>query len=302
MLEIILSGGIFIWIGFIILLEKKYPFRLGLPFFREGFWIDFVWYTLIQSYFLKILIFDFIILPIKSNLEASNISFSLIPNLAEKYSILHSPFSIILQVLFFLITHDLYIYWFHRWQHNNKWLWRTHEAHHSVKEVDWLAGSRSHIFEIIINQTIEFLPIILLGASPEVVPIKAFLDAIFGLWIHGNINIKLGWLGKIINTPVAHQWHHADDKQVFYANYATKFSFWDYLFGTAHVPDYKPTQWGLPYLFPKDYFAQHVFAIKRFDERKLFKKRILRELYLIRIRAIKKSPKVFEKVLLPKTK
>ena len=42
------------------------------------------------------------------------------------------------QVLFFLVTHDFYIYWFHRWQHHNPVLWRTHEAHHSGKHVDWL--------------------------------------------------------------------------------------------------------------------------------------------------------------------
>jgi len=67
--------------------------------------------------------------------------------------------------LFFLVTHDLYIYLFHRLQHASKILWRTHEAHHSGKEVDFLAGSRSNALEIIINQTIEFAPIIILGAT-----------------------------------------------------------------------------------------------------------------------------------------
>lgn len=290
MLEIILTPVLFLWIGFMIFLERKFPFRTGLPFFREGFWIDLVWYTIIQSYFLKILIFDFIILPIQYNYFSditSQFSFSVFPLWA--------------QVLFFLITHDFYIYWFHRLQHHNKWLWRTHEAHHSVKQVDWLAGSRSHVFEILINQTIEFAPIIILGASPEIVPIKAFLDAVFGLWIHGNVNIKLGWLGKIINTPVAHQWHHADDKVVYYSNYATKFSFWDYLFGTALVPNYKPTQWGLPYAFPKDYFMQHFFAIKRFDERRLFKKSKIRKFYLFRFKAIKRLPSKLVHLLLPKS-
>ena len=28
------------------------------------------------------------------------------------------------QVALFVVTHDLYIYWFHRWQHSNRWLWR----------------------------------------------------------------------------------------------------------------------------------------------------------------------------------
>jgi len=71
------------------------------------------------------------------------------------------------QLGFFLVTHDLYIYLFHRLQHSSSLLWRIHEAHHSVREVDWLAGTRSHALEILINQTIEFLPMTLLGAAPE---------------------------------------------------------------------------------------------------------------------------------------
>ena len=52
-----------------------------------------------------------------------------------------------LQVLFFVVTHDLYIYLFHRLQHRSPTLWRLHEAHHATTEVDWLSGSRSHAFE-----------------------------------------------------------------------------------------------------------------------------------------------------------
>lgn len=240
----------------IILLERKFPYRKGMPIFREGFWVDLVWYTFIQSFFLKILIFNYIIYPI---------------DLHFKLSTLHlvTNWPIVAQILFFLVTHDFYIYWFHRWQHNSKILWRTHEAHHSVKEVDWLAGSRSHAAEIIINQTIEFAPIVLLGANPVVVPIKALIDAIWGMFIHSNINVSLGRFKKIINGPEMHLWHHADYKQVFFANFSTKFSLWDWLFGTAYLPGYKPEKYGLYYNYPKDYFVQHIFSVKRIDENKL---------------------------------
>src|SRR6202012_1813286 len=106
-----------------------------------------------------------------------------------------------LQVTFFVITHDLYIYLFHRFQHSSKFFWRTHEAHHSGKQGDFLSGSRSHVVEIIINQTIEFAPIIILGADPAVIPIKAMLDAMFGMFIHANINVKLGKLKYFLNSP-----------------------------------------------------------------------------------------------------
>ena len=262
-----------LWIIFIIAWERISPYRKGLKFFREGFWIDLVWYTLIQSYFLKILIFDYIIAPIQHHLDWSSFQF-----------VTHWPIAV--QVLFFLVTHDLYIYLFHRLQHRSKFLWRTHEAHHSGKEVDFLSGSRSHIVEIIINQTIEFAPIILLGADPAVIPIKALLDAMFGMFIHANVNVKLGKLKYILNTPELHLWHHANYIEVFHANFATKFAIWDHLFGSAYDPGHAPgnerENWGLGYEYPRDYFMQHAFSVKRFDEKKLLKYKWFERYYNLR--------------------
>jgi len=262
-----------LWIIFIIAWERISPYRKGLKFFREGFWIDLVWYTLIQSYFLKILIFDYIIAPVQHHFDWSSFQF-----------VSHWPIAI--QVLFFLVTHDLYIYLFHRLQHRSKFLWRTHEAHHSGKEVDFLSGSRSHIIEIIINQTIEFAPIILLGADPAVIPIKALLDAMFGMFIHANVNVKLGKLKYILNTPELHLWHHANYIEVFHANFATKFAIWDHLFGSAYDPGHAPgnerENWGLGYEYPRDYFMQHAFSVKRFDEKKLLKYKWFERYYNLR--------------------
>jgi sterol desaturase/sphingolipid hydroxylase (fatty acid hydroxylase superfamily) len=265
------------WVVFIIAWERISPYRKGLPFFREGFWVDLVWYTIIQSYFLKILIFDYIIAPLQHHFDWSGFQFI-------------KSWSVTEQVLFFLVTHDLYIYLFHRLQHANKVLWRTHEAHHSGKEVDFLAGSRSHIMEIIVNQTIEFAPIVILGANPMVIPIKALLDAMFGMFIHANVNVKFGKLKYFLNSPELHLWHHANYREVFHANFSTKFSLWDHLFGTAYDPGYKPgdsrENWGLYYDYPKDYFLQHAFSVKRFDEQKLLRYRWFNWYYNLRPRMV----------------
>jgi sterol desaturase/sphingolipid hydroxylase (fatty acid hydroxylase superfamily) len=69
-----------------------------------------------------------------------------------------------------------------------------------------------------------------------------------------------------------HQWHHAETKETYFANYATKFAFWDWMFSTAYLPNKKPIEFGLPYKYPKDYFLQHAFSVKRFDEDELKKK------------------------------
>lgn len=263
------------WVVFIIAWERISPYRKGLAFFREGFWVDLVWYTLIQSYFLKILIFDYIIVPLQRHFDLSHLQL-----------INHWPLA--LQVLFFVVTHDLYIYLFHRFQHSSKFFWRIHEAHHSGKEVDFLAGSRSHIMEIVINQTIEFAPIILLGANPVVVPIKALIDAMFGMFIHANVKVKMGKFKYILNSPELHLWHHANYQEVFHANFSTKFSVWDYLFGTVydpgHAPGNKPENWGLYYDYPKDYFLQHAFSVKRFDEKSLLKYPWFKWYYTLRSR------------------
>jgi sterol desaturase/sphingolipid hydroxylase (fatty acid hydroxylase superfamily) len=172
--------------------------------------------------------------------------------------------SIPAQLFFFLLTHDFYIYWFHRLQHNSKVLWRTHEAHHSVRDVDWLAGSRSHALEILINQSIEFIPMVLLG-SPEVAIIKGMIDAIWGMYIHSNIDVRSGKLQYIINGPEMHRWHHADEVEAYNHNYSTKFAIWDWIFRTDFFPrNRKATRYGLSDVdFPKNYFKQQAFLFRR---------------------------------------
>ncbi len=245
---------------FFSIIERFFHFSHKYPYFRKGYWIDLIWYTFIQSFFLKILIFDLIIAPAKTALGLSQFGYI-------------SNWPIWLLVIFFVITHDFYIYWFHRFQHSNKWFWRTHEAHHSVEQIDWLAGSRSHIVEIIINQTVEFAPIFFLldnETAAIVVPIKALIDALFGQFIHSNLPVNLGKFGYVINGPVMHQWHHAEHIEVYHANFATKFSFFDWIFGTAYVPENKkPEKYGLWYEFPRGWFMQHVFSVYRFNVKKV---------------------------------
>ncbi len=235
-----------------IVLERKLPYTKGQRFFREGFFNDFVLYTLVQSYVLGLVIAWII-----KQLNGGQID---VPRFE-----LVTGWPIWAQYLFFFVTHDFYIYWFHRAQHHNKYLWRIHEAHHSVKDVDWLAGSRSHSVEILINQTIEFAPVMLLGAAPEVAVLKGTIDAVWGMYIHSNIDVRSGWLQKVINGPEMHRWHHAIEITEGGINFGTKLAIWDWLFGTAHLPKEKPRGFGLSDVdFPKNYFVQHVFAFRRF--------------------------------------
>jgi sterol desaturase/sphingolipid hydroxylase (fatty acid hydroxylase superfamily) len=231
------------------LLERIVPYSKGQTFLREGFFDDFALYTIAQSYVLSIVIFSIII----ARLDASA-GFSRLQLLG------HWP--LWLQVTLFVITHDFYIYWMHRWQHRNKFMWRLHEAHHSPTSVDWLSGSRSHCLEILINQTVEFAPIVLLGASPAVIPLKGAISAVWGMYIHSNLNVQSGRLQWIINGPEMHRWHHAIGKGMG-SNFSTKLAVWDWMFGTAYLPaNQRATGYGVRSRFPKHYVAQTLYAFR----------------------------------------
>jgi len=233
-----------------IILERIFPYNKDQKILREGFFNDLALYTIAQSYILGIIIFTFIIQTIDNSTRLSRFHlFAAIPTW--------------IQLIFFTITHDLYIYWMHRWQHNNKYLWRLHEAHHSPKKVDWLSGSRSHAFEILINQTVEFLPIVLLGSPPEVIAYKGVISAVWGMYIHSNLGIRTGWLQKFINGPEMHRIHHTTGKGRN-RNFATKFAIWDWLFGTAFFPEVKANEYGLKTFFPDNFLKQFIFAFRSF--------------------------------------
>jgi sterol desaturase/sphingolipid hydroxylase (fatty acid hydroxylase superfamily) len=247
----ITTGAIVIGAMIIVLLERWRPYTKGQPLLRAQFFNDLIMYGIVQSYILALVI---------SWMLEHIPYFTAISKLG-----LVSGWPLMAQLALFLVEHDLYIYWFHRWQHNSPVLWRIHEAHHATTEVDWLSGARSHSIEILINQGIEFGTLLLLGASPEVVVIKGAVDALWGMYIHSNFDPHMGKFQRVFNGPEMHRWHHAIDPEAHNRNFSTKLAIWDWLFGTAYLPYAKrPSGYGLgDEDFPTNYFSQHAYAFRR---------------------------------------
>lgn len=238
-----------------IITERIFPYNKGQKVLREGFFDDLALYTIAQSYILGIIIFNYII----NFMDAGS-------GISRLQLFTHVP--IWMQLIFFTISHDFYIYWMHRWQHKNKWLWRIHEAHHSPQKVDWLSGSRSHALEILINQTVEFTPIVLLGAPPAVVAYKGLISAVWGMYIHSNLNVHEGKLQFFINGPEMHRWHHTTGKGRN-RNFSTKLAIWDWIFGTSYFPENEKAQkYGLLSRFPAHYISQFFYAFRSFKRQK----------------------------------
>ncbi|MCZ8252103.1 MAG: sterol desaturase family protein [Hylemonella sp.] len=136
-------------------------------------------------------------------------------------------------VLLILLVADLVQYWTHRAYHEVPLLWRLHAVHHSAKSMDWLAGSRQHLLELLITRTLVLAPIFVLGFSKEVIDTYIVIVGFQAVFNHANVSVRLGPLRYVIVTPNFHHWHHSQDQEALDRNYAAHFAFLDYLFGTA---------------------------------------------------------------------
>lgn len=252
-LELVTPVVIVLWALTLTALERRYPYMPGFRILRPDFWTDLLFYTFLQSWVLA-----HVIAAVIRGLDG-----------ATGWSRLQlvRDWPLPCQLLLFLVLHDVWQYWFHRLQHRNRWLWRIHEAAHAPLHVDWLSGSRSHALEILIAQTFEFAPIVLLGASPEVPLWKGLIDAVWGMFNHSNIDVRMGRLLWVLNGPELHRFHHDLATPRGGVNLGTKLAIWDWLFGTAFFPkDRKPARYGLVHSdeFPHGrYFRQLVYAFRR---------------------------------------
>ena len=69
------------------------------------------------------------------------------------------------EVLAVMLVADLSQYAVHRTFHSVGWLWPFHAIHHSSRTLDWLAGSRLHLVDIIVTRALILVPLFALGFS-----------------------------------------------------------------------------------------------------------------------------------------
>jgi sterol desaturase/sphingolipid hydroxylase (fatty acid hydroxylase superfamily) len=154
------------------------------------------------------------------------------------------PFPVALFLI--ILVADLVQYWTHRAYHEVPLLWRLHAVHHSVKSMDWMAGSRQHIVELLITRTLVLAPIFVLGFSKEVIDTYIVIVGFQAVFNHANVSVRLGPLRYLIVTPNFHHWHHSQDDEAIDKNYAAHFAFLDHLFGTAVQSDREwPQRYGV---------------------------------------------------------
>ena len=151
---------------------------------------------------------------------------------------------ILVQTLECVVVADLFQYAIHRAFHALPWLWRFHAIHHSSREMDWLAGSRLHLVDVVVTRATSFVPLFVLGFSePALVAYLVFV-AFHAVLLHANLRFRFGPLRWLLATPEFHHWHHAVEPVD--KNFAVHLPCIDRILGTAWCPGGFPPRYGLP--------------------------------------------------------
>src|SRR5258706_8816227 len=112
--------------------------------------------------------------------------------------------------------------------------------------MDWLAGSRQHMLELIFTRVCVLSPIFVLGFSESVVNVYILIVGFQAVFNHANVHLNWGPLKYLVVTPDFHHWHHSSDTVAIDRNYAAHYAFLDHLFGTAVKADTRfPAKYGV---------------------------------------------------------
>lgn len=171
---------------------------------------------------------------------------------------------LVLQFFEILLCVDLISYWVHRAFHKVPWMWNFHAIHHSSLEMDWLAGSRSHLVDVLVNRTLGFVPIFVLGFSPAAIYAYLVFVSFHAVYIHANVRHRWPGLRWVIATPEFHHWHHTSDEEGIDKNFAVFLAFIDVVFRTAHLPDHWPKRYGtVKFQPPESWLGQFAYPFRR---------------------------------------
>lgn len=143
-----------------------------------------------------------------------------------------------------LLLLDLWIYWWHRANHEVPLLWRFHEVHHRDRFLDVTTQMRFHIGEVLLSTVVRSAVIVVLAVPFASVIVFEILLQLGTIFHHSNLRVPPAFeraLSRIVVTPSIHWVHHRRIQRDTDSNYSTLFSWWDRLFAsrspTPRTPD-----------------------------------------------------------------
>jgi sterol desaturase/sphingolipid hydroxylase (fatty acid hydroxylase superfamily) len=243
-----------------VLLERLVPWRKGQALLRPG-WLRDLGFLALNGHF-----FSLWTAPLMGGLAvAATRGLQALGVRLEGSPVAGWPF--LAQFVALLVAADFLQWCVHNLLHRVPWLWAFHKVHHSITTMDWIGNWRFHWMEIVVYKAIQWLPLAWLNASGEAVMAVAVVTTVWGDLNHANLNVGLGPLGYLLNSPRMHLWHHDRSTEGGVAkNFGIVLSVWDFLFGTAFWPrERSPESLGYPgdQEMPAGFAGQALWPLRR---------------------------------------
>jgi sterol desaturase/sphingolipid hydroxylase (fatty acid hydroxylase superfamily) len=234
--------------AFFLVLELLIPLK-SFRFFKKGFWLELLLYTILQSVLLPVLVFkliEYLYAPFQQHLITGLPTY--------------------LQVIILILSVEFIAYWVHRLNHAWWPMWRLHEVHHTSEELTCLSAARIHFLEIIFIRIVGAGLLAILGATETTLYVFTIFDAFMALFIHSNIKVNVGPLKYIFNSPQMHHIHHSNQLKYQQSNYGDKITIYDWLFGTAltlPATDLEKLEYGIGYDYPQKPLGQFTYMFRK---------------------------------------
>jgi sterol desaturase/sphingolipid hydroxylase (fatty acid hydroxylase superfamily) len=136
-------------------------------------------------------------------------------------------------VLLYLLAHDAWFYWTHRWMHRPRWFRIAHAVHHASRPPTAWAAMSFHPVEALTGAIVIPLLVFLIPIHVAALGLVLTIMTVMGVTTHMGWEVfprfvHSGPLGRWLITARHHQRHH----QLYGCNYGLYFRFWDRLCGT----------------------------------------------------------------------
>ena len=181
------------------------------------------------------------------------------------------------QIASFLILDDMTQYWWHRFSHVNKKMWKLHRPHHVVEEMGVLVTYRNAVLYYAFMPGIWFSGLLIYLGMGYVylfyLPIKLIVILLAHsetkwdkLLYRYKILSPLAWvIERTISTPSTHFAHHGltaeDGVSHPNGNYGNLLFIWDVIFGTAKITRKYPSKFGAWNQLKEPWYVQLFFPL-----------------------------------------
>jgi len=136
-------------------------------------------------------------------------------------------------VLLYLVAHDAWFYWTHRWMHQPRPFRVAHALHHASRPPTAWAAMAFHPWEALTGAVVIPSLVFLIPIHPAMLGLVLTIMTVMGVTNHMGWEMfpRFLWQGPLGNwliTASHHQRHH----ELYGCNYGLYFRFWDRLCGT----------------------------------------------------------------------